>query len=208
MVRVLMVVVISLALISCETEPDNQKLLDELVVSTNYDKDATFSAYATYAIPTDTIGFVSNTNPNDTILVSSTNNGFYPRKVIAEVIANLNDRQYSRVNRDENPDLGVNIYVVKDLNISQQIVYPNYYYPSYYGYGGYYSYPYVNTYAYNTGALVIEIVDLKNVTPDNKVKVIWTAYMGDVYSTIDLVAQSTDAINQAFVQSNYLDHAN
>lgn len=208
MVRVLMAAVILLALISCETEPDNAKLLDELVVSTNYDKDAAFGTYATYAIPTDTIGFVSNTNPNDTILVSSTSNDFYPRKVITQVISNLNDRQYSRVDRDENPDLGVNIYVVRDLNISQQIIYPNYYYPYYYGYGSYYSYPYINTYAYNTGALVVEIVDLKNVTPDNKVKVIWSAYMGDVYSTIDLVAQSTDAIDQAFVQSNYLVHEN
>ena len=62
---------------------------------------------------------------------------------------------------------------------------------TYYGYGSYYSYPYVNTYAYNTGALVVEIVDLKNVTPDNKVKVIWNAYMGDVYSAIDLIEQSS-----------------
>jgi hypothetical protein len=208
MIRVLIAAGISLALMSCETEPDNAKLLDELVVSTNYDKQASFGSYATYAIPTDTIGFVSNTNPNDTILVASTKNEFYPRKVITQVIGNLNARQYSRVDRGQNPDLGINIYVVKDLNISQQVVYPNYYYPSYYGYGGYYSYPYVNTYAYNTGALVIEIVDLKNVTPDNKVKVIWSAYMGDVYSTIDLVGQSTGAIDQAFVQSNYLAHEN
>jgi hypothetical protein len=100
------------------------------------------------------------------------------------------------------------VYVVNDLNLFQQVVYPNYYYPSYYGYGSYYSYPYINTYAYNTGALVIEIVDLKNVTPDNKVKVIWNAYLGDVYSTIDLTQQSVDAIDQAFIQSNYLVNEN
>ena len=39
----------------------------------------------------------------------------------------------------------------------------------------------------NTGSLVIEILDLRNITPDNKVKVIWSAYAGDVYSTIDLI---------------------
>jgi hypothetical protein len=50
----------------------------------------------------------------------------------------------------------------------------------------------------------VEIVDLKNVTIDNKVKVIWSAYMGDVYSTIDLTEQSIEAIDQAFIQSNYL----
>jgi hypothetical protein len=127
---------------------------------------------------------------------------------LEQVMQNLNDRQYTRVARNENPDLGVNVYVVQDLNISQQVIYPNYYYPYYYGYGSYYSYPYVNTYAYNTGALVVEIVDLKNVTIDNKVKVIWNASMGDVYSTLDLLDQSVKAIDQAFAQSNYLVHEN
>jgi hypothetical protein len=205
MQKIAAIILITAVLMSCETQPDNERLLDDLVVSTNYDQGALFGSYVTYAIPTDTIGFVSNTNPNDTILVSQTSDN-YPRTVLNQVMSNLNDRQYTRVDRKENPDLGVNVYVVKDLNLSQQVVYPNYYYPSYYGYGSYYSYPYVNTYAYNTGALVIEIVDLKNVTPDNKVKVIWSAYMGDVYSTIDLARQSTDAIDQAFVQSNYLTH--
>jgi len=36
------------------------------------------------------------------------------------------------------------------------------------------------------------------------VKVVWDAYLGDVYSTIDRLAQSKDGINQAFVQSPYL----
>jgi hypothetical protein len=189
---------------SCNTEPDNLRLFDELVVSTNYDKDAAFGTYATFAIPSDTIGFVSNTNPNDTILVARPDNDYYPRRILQEVISNMNERAFTRVSRGDNPDLGVNVYVVKDLNVSQEVIYPNYYYPSYYGYGSYYSYPFVNTYAYNTGALVVEIVDLKNISPDNKVKVIWSAHMGDVYSTVDLVKQSIDAIDQAFVQSNYL----
>ena len=208
MKKLIVVLICAVSVLSCEKEPDNLKLFDELVVSTNYDTDVSFDAYSTYAIPTDTIGFVSNRNPNDTILVAKGSNEYYPRKVLEKVMQNLNDRQYTRVARNENPDLGINVYVVNDLNLFQQVVYPNYYYPSYYGYGSYYSYPYINTYAYNTGALVIEIVDLKNVTPDNKVKVIWNAYLGDVYSTIDLTQQSVDAIDQAFIQSNYLVNEN
>ena len=208
MKKLIVVLICAVSILSCEKEPDNLKLFDELVVSTNYDTDVSFAAYGTYAIPTDTIGFVSNRNPNDTILVARADNQYYPRKVLEKVMQNLNDRQYTRVARNENPDLGINVYVVNDLNLFQQVVYPNYYYPSYYGYGSYYSYPYINTYAYNTGALVIEIVDLKNVTPDNKVKVIWNAYLGDVYSTIDLTQQSVDAIDQAFIQSNYLVNEN
>jgi len=208
MQKLLAIVLAGVGLWGCQTEPDNQKLFDELVVSTNFDPGATFSSYTTYAIPTDTIGFVSDTDPNDTILVAEPRNEFYPRKVLERVKANMDDRLYRRVDRNEHPDLGVNVYVVKNFNVFQQIVDPGYYYPYYYGYGSYYSYPYINTYAYNTGALVVEIVDLKNVTPDNKVKVIWNAYMGDVYSALDLTQQSLEAIDQAFVQSNYFVNEN
>lgn len=208
MQKIFLILSVVAVLWGCQTEPDNLKLYDELVVSTNFDPEVTFGSYATYAIPTDTIGFVTNTDPNDTILVAENENGFYPRKVLERVIQNMNDRSYSRVDRNQNPDLGVNVYVVNDLNIFQQIVDPGYYYPYYYGYGSYYSYPYINTYAYNTGTLIVEIVDLKNVTPDNKVRVIWNAYMGDVYSALDVHEQSLQAIDQAFQQSNYLANEN
>jgi hypothetical protein len=201
------IVVILLAisfLFSCQSEPDSLKLFDELVVSTNYDAEAAFGTYSTYAIPTDTIGFVSDRNPNDTILISTSNNGHFPRRVLQQIMQNLNDRSFTRIDRKENPDLAVNVYIVNDLNLFQQVVYPNYYYPYYYGYGSFYSYPFINTYAYNTGALVVELVDLKNVRPGNQVKVVWNAYMGDVYSTVNLADQAVKAIDQAFIQSNYL----
>ena len=191
----------------CQPEPDGAQLIDQMVVSTNFDPETDFGTYTTYAIPTDTIGFLSN-NSDDTIITSPEST--FPRAVLLAIRKNLDDRGYTRVNRDENPDVGINVMVVNDFNIFQEIVYPNYYgspgnyYSGYYGYGSYYSYPYVNTYAYNTGVLIIEIVDLKNRTPDNKVKVVWDAYMGDVYSTIDRLAQSEDAIDQAFIQSPYL----
>lgn len=192
---------------ACQTEPDSAELVDELVVSTNFDPDASFEAYTTYAIPTDTIGFVSN-NSSDTIIVFPESS--FPRTVLNSIKSNLESRGYTRVDRDEDPDLGINVMVVNDFNVFQDIVYPDYYgypgnyYSGYYGYGGYYSYPYVNTYAYNTGVLIIEMVDLKNRTPDNKVKVVWDAYLGDVYSTLDREAQSTEGIDQAFIQSPYI----
>lgn len=192
---------------ACQPEPDALRLLDQLVVSTNYDTEADFSTYATYSMATDTIGFVSNKNPKDTIITQSKST--YPRAVLEQVKSNLDNAGYTRVAANQNPDLRINVYVVNDFNLFQQVVYPSYYYPSYYGYGygygGYSGYPYVNTYATNTGSLVLEILDLKNITPNNTVKVIWSAYMGDVYSTIDLIKQSKEAIDQAFVQSPYLE---
>lgn len=194
---------------SCQPEPDSAQLIDQMVVSTNFDPEIDFSLFNTYAIPTDTIGFISN-NSSDTIIVASKSE--FPRPVLAAIRNNLDAKGYTRVGRDQNPDIGVNVMVVNDYNVFQELVYPgyyggypgSYYYSGYYGYGSYYSYPYVNTYAYNTGVLIVEFIDLKNKTPDNQVKVVWDAYMGDVYSTIDRIKQSTEAIDQAFTQSPYL----
>jgi hypothetical protein len=193
--------------LSCQPEPDANKLYDELVVSTNYDPDVDFTSYTTFAMPTDTIDYVSETS-NETVLVASESN--FPRPVLEQIRANIESRGYTRVTKNENPDLGINVAVINDFNVFQTIVYPDpYYYPGnyysgYYGYNSWYSYPYVSTQAYNTAVLVVEIVDLKNRTPDNKVKVIWAGYMGDLYSTLNLVDQARTAIDQAFQQSPYI----
>ena len=195
--------VVMITAVACEVPPDNRKLLDEFVVSTNYDTEADFRSYATFAIPTDTIGFASNTS-NDTIMIQSEVD--FPRPVLNAIRANMTARGYERLDKTENPDLGINVTLVNDYNLFQQVVYPSGYYSGYYGYSSYYSYPYVNTYAYNTGTLIVEIVDLKNKTPDNKVKVIWSSYMGDVYSSLDAVQQAEDAIDQSFTQSPYVEN--
>jgi len=187
---------------ACQQEPDPYRLLDQFVVTTNYDTLADFSAYATYTLPTDTIGFIDDLDANDTIVTSPEYD--LPRKVLKEIETNMNSLNYTRVAVDQDPDIGVNVYVVKNLNLFQQVVYPNYYYNNYYGYGGYYYYPYVETYAYNTGSLVIEFVDLKNPGSGNTYKVIWNSYMGDMFNAVNQLQQSIDGVNQAFAQSPYL----
>ncbi|MBT1706438.1 DUF4136 domain-containing protein [Chryseosolibacter indicus] len=205
-------VVLAGLIASCQSEPDTKTLLDQLVVSTNYDTIARFNSYVTFAIPTDTIGLISN-NSQDTIITA--NRSDFPRPVLDAIGKNLSDRGYTKVGRKENPDLGVNVVVVNDFNVFQQIVYPDpYFYPGggfypgyyggYYGYNSWYYYPYVNTYAYNTGVLVIELVDLKNRNANNQVRVVWTAYLGDIYSTVSLINQAVSGIDQAFQQSNYI----
>ena len=194
-------------LVSCQPEPDTNKLYDELVVTTSHDPQAAFGSYETYAIPTDTIGYVSQ-NSNSTFITAGQST--YPPVVLNAIRSNLEARGYTRVNKADDPDLGINVVVVEDLNVFQQVVYPDpYFYPGsiysgYYGYNSWYYYPYVNTYAYQTGVLIIEIVDLRNRTPDNKVKVIWTAYLGDIYSTINLIDQTEAGIDQSFAQSPYV----
>ena len=198
------------ALVGCESQPDPQRLFDELVVSTNYDPAADFNNFQTFAISVDTIGLVSNQS-SDTILTASKSS--LPRPVLQSIENHLKAFGYNRVSKSENPDLGVNVIVVNDFNVFQEIVYPDPYYysggyySSYYGYGGAYYYPYINTYAYNTAVLIIELVDLKNRNSFNEVRVVWTAYLGDLYSSIELVPQTEKAIDQAFIQSPYLNRA-
>ncbi len=194
------------ALTGCYNEPDNLRLFDDLVVATNFDPDADFTSYATYAMATDTIGLVSN-RTNDTIITQQ--ESAYPRLVLNKLRDHLNSRGYNRVERTADPDLAINVVVVNDFNVFQQVIYPDPYgYPGsyYYGYGSYYYYPYpvVNTYSSNNGVLIIEMIDLRNKTLDNKVRVIWDAYMGDVYSTADIGPATERAIDQAFLQSPYV----
>lgn len=184
----------------CKDEPDSLTLYDQLVVSTSYDTTAVFNTFTTYAIPTDTIGFYSNATRDTLLVQGSSSQNYPPRPLLEQIRKNLDARGYTRVNKNANPDVGINVYVLDNLSFYQQVNYPYYY-----GYSSYYYYPYVSTYAQNTASLIIEMVDLRNVSPDNKVRVVWTTYMGDLYKAVDRRQQSLDGIDQAFVQSPYLD---
>jgi hypothetical protein len=198
------IVVVALAAVACQPEPDNLKLYDELVVSTNFDPQAQFGSYATFAMATDTIGFASNQTA-DTILTHTDSD--LVRPIISKVRANLEQRGYTQVSREEDPDLGVNIMIVNNLNFFQQVVDPGYY-NYYYGYSSYYYYPYVETYVENTGTLVLQIVDLKNRNANNQVKVVWTAYLGDLIKTVNRLEQTEKGIDQSFIQSPYIQQSN
>lgn len=195
----LLYITLVIAIVGCEPQPDDLKLLDEFVVSTNYNNTIDFSSFETYVVKTDTIGLISNNINDDTIIVGNK----YARPVIQQVRSNLDSRGYTEVDGDENPDLAINIYIVKNLDIYQSYN-PGYYYPSYSGYYNYYyGYPGVSTYVSNTGILVVEMVDLKNAV-GGQVKIIWNAQMGDVFSSLNLNKQSLDAVDQAFIQSPYI----
>jgi hypothetical protein len=189
---------------SCFDKPSSGDLVKDMVVQTNFDNTVDFKIFSTYAMPLDTVGLVSNTSDASAII----NN--YSKAVVSAVKKNLDMQGYQRVELNENPDFGVNIFIVNDLSVFQSVVYPNYYYGypgygygSYYGYGGYYNYPYVNTQVYNQAILVIEFADLKSIQNGNA-RVVWTANIGDLITSVDQNVKVLEAINQAFVQSPYL----
>ncbi|QOI97090.1 MAG: DUF4136 domain-containing protein [Flammeovirgaceae bacterium] len=206
--RVPLVPVLSMLMLAgCNLEPQLGELVKDMVVQTQYDQTSInasqniFTTYATFTIREDTIGFVS-TRYTNTYIVDGTGDDFVKpvsRLVRDSVLAS----GFTKVAPTANPDFAVNVTVLDNFNFFQTITYPAFY-PGYYGYYGYY-YPFVSTYYSSYGTLVIEIVDVKNYAANgNKYKVIWKAYMGDLYATIDLKAKTMEAVTQAFKQSPYI----
>ena len=85
--------------------------------------------------------------------------------------------------------------------------YPGYWPSGYWGnWTGFY-YPYPVTYTYTTNALITDMVDLSGVEKEGTaLEVVWTSYIGGpAGSTVQGdVSRMKVAINQAFVQSPYL----
>jgi hypothetical protein len=59
---------------------------------------------------------------------------------------------------------------------------------------------------YQTGSLIVEIVDLKNITkPGDMLDVLWTNWNGGALgSTSTNLENALNSINQAFIQSPYI----
>lgn len=191
----------------CGVEPDLNDLTQNMLVQTSFLDNIDFSNYTSFAIPPDTLGYVSNAS-QDTLVV-----GRYAADVVSKISFRMAKAGYVLTDKKNEPDLGVSAYVLDNQGFYQTVSYPNYMfgYPGYgysgfynYGFGGFYGYPLVQNFSYQTGTLVIEIIDLKNLTPDKKYQVVWVAKIGDLYNSPDPSSKVLEAVDQAFDQSPYL----
>lgn len=184
-------------LIGCEPVPKPDELYKNLVVQTDYDESVNFKEFSTYQLALDTLGLISNST-TDTLFL-----GEFAKQVTARIKSNLDGRGYVQIDQGQNPDLGVNAFIVSDFSVYQTISYPSYgggYYSPYYGY----YYPIVNTYASTSAGLILQLVNLKKKNSQNQFQLIWTCYIGDIASSTDQFNQSIAAIDQAFAQSSII----
>lgn len=188
---------LSLLFMGCEPSPSAEELNQNLVVQTAFDETINFKNYNTYSIPLDTLGLISN-SVNDTLLL-----GEYSKMVTQRLKSNMDSRGYTWVEKSQSPDLGLTAFVVNNFNVFQTINYPNYYGGYYSPYYGYY-YPVVNTYASNSGILIIQLVDLNQKTSQNQFRVIWNCYIGDIIASPDPAGKSVEAVDQAFMQTSVI----
>ena len=139
--------------------------LDELDISlTYYDTSFNFQQYDTYAVR-DSVGLIEDhMKPNE--IEDFYKPGGTSDKIKAYVRNHFNSLGYTEVANDENPDFGVNL-VVASIENTYVYGYPgwwygysDYYYYYWWGWYPYYGYPwYYTTVSYQTGSLLIEMVD-------------------------------------------------
>jgi len=192
-------------LFSCRKYPDTGKLSTNFVVQTSQEPGVNFGSYKTYYI-SDTIAAIT-ADPNDSLWTDND-----AKQLVEAVKTNMNARGYTFVaNSHANPDLGLGLTVIKDLNIG--VIYPGWWWGywggCYWGYCGYPPYyPWYGggiVYTVPTGTLVLDMIDLKNATSNEKLYVPWGSVMsGGLGNTSNDIQLGVNAIDQAFIQSPYV----
>lgn len=179
--------------------PTSDRLLEDMVVYTKYDTSIDFNQFRTFSI-VDSIGYISQKDSGKFLDSDA-------QAVLNQISQNMVARGYVLVNKTQDPDLGINVVMVKNVNV--QVYYPGWYwgypgyYPPWYWGGGIYYYPYYPAYitSYSTGTLLIDMVDLVNETPDGKMYIRWNAYIRGLLTNNHSMAQIKESIDQAFVQT-------
>jgi hypothetical protein len=182
---VLMTGILGLAALTftgCQKDPlKNLNEEESRIYVTNYDSTVNFASFHTFSI-VDSVGVIENGKGSEKALTS------FDAAIIDAVKSQLQTRGYQLVNRDQNPDLGINVSRVYSTS-SGVVAYPSYwdyyggfYDPYYWGFPGYGYYDpiyygpyYYDYYQVTTGALSIDVLDLKDAGKENAIKPIWSA---------------------------------
>ncbi len=174
------------------------------LIITQYDPDKDFSTFVTYLIA-DSIEHIVPEGEEDDITRE------YDDRILARVAKNMSDLNYQPwdIASADTPDVGIKVYATSTKWQGWS------YYPGWWGgwYGGYPPgwgpwYPgYMVPYEFTTGSVVIDMFDLKEYLPDEKVTpTVWgggiNGLLGDSKTNIEYRLDRN--IDQCFRQSPYL----
>lgn len=175
--------------------PASDRLLEDLAIFTQYDTKAEFDTYKTYSVsPT----IMKVTSIDTTALADNV-----AAPILAQIKQNMNARGFQEIANPgvtNLPDLGIQVVYYQNTYV---YAYYDYYwgYP-YYDWGWYYPYYPVYYSSYTAGTASIELVDLKNVDPqDPKLYLRWNAYIRGLVTGDHTTGEITGAIDQAFIQT-------
>ena len=206
--KILFISAAVLLMAACQKEPYTSDNDNSYLVYTSPGKDVNFTQYKTFDMTDSLLVIGQGSKPkyvrNDAV-----------KAILLDFRRNMEARGFVYTPDAEAADLGVQLtYVIKTERFVQfysdpywWLDYPGYWPSGYWGnWNGYYM-PRPVTYTYTTNALLTDIVNLtgeqKEGTP---LEILWTSYIGGpAGSTIQGdVARMTEAIDQAFKQSEYL----
>ncbi len=192
------------ALSSCTKDPLKNMTEDESrIYITNHDSTANFNSYKTYSI-VDSVSLVDNNRLAGKEATS------WDMQVIGAIQNAMNERGFVKVDRSQNPDLGINVSRV--YNTTTNVVnltdywdyYGGYYDPYYWGYGGYDYYfpPAYGVYQTTEAALSIDMLDLKDASGSQTIKGVWNGLIrGEgIFKSSNVDSQ----VQTLFDQSPYL----
>ena len=208
MKRVLFISTLVLLALACQKEPYSQDEDGEYLVYTAPSKDVNFADYKTFDIA------------DSVLVIGQTKKPYYSKSdnalaLIQAYRTNMEKLGYIYTPSNPDADLGIQMtYIVKTERYVKfyndpywWLDYPGYWPSGYWGnWTGFY-YPYPVSYTYTTNALITDMVDLTGEEKEGTaLEVVWTSYIGGpAGSTVQGdVARMQKAIDQAFVQSPYL----
>ena len=211
MKKYVFIALVAVFVTSCEKDPDLSKLDNDFTVYTNYDSNAKFKDFNTYCLPDSILligqGMKAKFWKDDNA-----------QQIIKRVVDEMDSRGYKRVTEIKDANVGLQLSFAQQTT---QVIgsggwydggwYNGWWGPDYWGpYWNDWYYPYPVTYSYDTGTLIMEMVNLTDhpADGDQKVKlpVIWHSYAtGLLFGSSNYDLQLTlRAVDQAFEQSPYI----
>lgn len=195
---------------ACEKEPDLNKVQNDYVIYTQYDKNANFNKGNTFYIA-DSVLVIGNKDSGATYLNASEGNF-----IIDTYVNQMQSRGYTRVMDKNTATYGLQVSYVEStyyyLNSNAWWSdYPWYWTPSYWWpwMSGYWYHPYPFIYSYTAGSLITEMVDITSVTQQTttaKPSIIWNSYITDINTPSTNKNKLIKAIEQAYAQSPYISY--
>jgi hypothetical protein len=169
---------------------------------TQRDSTVNFATFNTFSIA-DSVAYINN---NQMVARYSA----VDSQFIAAVKAQMQQRGFVLVPKNQKPDLGITVSRV--YSTYQGIVeYSNNYYdywdPFYWGYGGssYFFPSYYGVYQYTEGALSIDMLNLRDAPTTNQIRSVWNGFIrgSGIFDTQNVSTQVQALFNQSpYLQSN------
>lgn len=186
--------------VSCQKDPDTDKLDNNYLVLTNYDSSADFSEINTFYV-IDSILIIGD---QSTPTYWKNDNS---QKIIDAYKDNFETCGYTQATSNDDADVVFQLSYINTTYYFNGAAGPWWNsYPGYWNWsGGGWYYPFTFFYSYSTGSIIGELVDTKQKRSDNKLTVLWNTYICGLLNGSNLsYSRTMAAINQAFEQSPYL----